>query len=163
MCCFMRCFKHLFESVQFSRSVVSDSLQPHRLQHARPPCSLPTPGFHSDSCPLSHVYYFTSGYFDILPVWTLYSFHIVINHCRRMCHVCSTYWFFRDTVFTAIRPSSKLAKIDKSAFCYLHHHFFGIPKAHASSNPYCSLFQKSSYLRIVPTCSFHAAQSLHLN
>ena len=40
-------------SVQFSRSVVSDSLQPHELQHARPPCLSPTPGVHSNSCPLS--------------------------------------------------------------------------------------------------------------
>ena len=40
-------------SVQFSRSVVSDSLQPHESQHARPPCSSPTPRVHSDSCPLS--------------------------------------------------------------------------------------------------------------
>ena len=38
---------------QFSRSVVSDSLRPHELQHARPPCPSPTPGVHSDSCPLS--------------------------------------------------------------------------------------------------------------
>ena len=40
-------------SVQFSRSVVSDSLRPHELQHARPPCPSPTPGVHSDSCPSS--------------------------------------------------------------------------------------------------------------
>ena len=39
-------------SVQFSHSVVSDSLQPHGLQHARPPCPS-TPGVYSDSCPLS--------------------------------------------------------------------------------------------------------------
>ena len=38
-------------SVQFSRSVVSDSLWPHESQHARPPCPSPTPGVHSDSCP----------------------------------------------------------------------------------------------------------------
>ena len=38
-------------SVQFSRSVVSDSLQPHELQHTRPPCPSPTPGVHSNSCP----------------------------------------------------------------------------------------------------------------
>ena len=37
-------------SVQFSRSVVSDSLRPHESQHARPPCPSPTPGVHSDSC-----------------------------------------------------------------------------------------------------------------
>ena len=36
-------------SVQFSRSVVSDSLRPHESQHARPPCPSPTPGVHSDS------------------------------------------------------------------------------------------------------------------
>ena len=40
-------------SVQFSPSVVSDSLRPHELQHARPPCPSPTPGVHSDSCPSS--------------------------------------------------------------------------------------------------------------
>ena len=38
--------KILFSSVQFSRSVVSDSLQPHESQHARPPCPSPTPGVH---------------------------------------------------------------------------------------------------------------------
>ena len=42
-----------FSSVQFSRSVVSDSLRPHGLQHARPPCPSPTPGVHPNSCPLS--------------------------------------------------------------------------------------------------------------
>ena len=37
-------------SVQFSRSVVSDSLWPHELQHTRPPCPSPTTGVHSNSC-----------------------------------------------------------------------------------------------------------------
>ena len=40
-------------SVQFSHSVVSDSLRPHELQHSRPPCPSLTPGVHPDSCPLS--------------------------------------------------------------------------------------------------------------
>ena len=43
----------LFSSVQFSRSVVSDSLWPHGLQHARVPCPSATPGIHPNSCPLS--------------------------------------------------------------------------------------------------------------
>ena len=43
----------MLSSVQFSRSVVSDSLQPHESQDARPPCPSPTPGLHSDSYPLS--------------------------------------------------------------------------------------------------------------
>ena len=40
-------------SVQFSCSVMSNSLQPHELQHTRPPFPLPTPGVYSNSCPLS--------------------------------------------------------------------------------------------------------------
>ena len=40
-------------SVQFSRSVMSNSLQPHESQHARSPCPSPTPGVHLNSCPLS--------------------------------------------------------------------------------------------------------------
>ena len=42
-----------FSSVQFSQSVVSDSLQPHESQHARPPCPSPSPRVHSNSCPSS--------------------------------------------------------------------------------------------------------------
>ena len=45
----------LFSSVQFSRSVVSDSLRPHELQLARPPCPTPTPGVHSNSRPSSRL------------------------------------------------------------------------------------------------------------
>ena len=43
----------LFSSVQFSRSVTSDSLRPHELQHTRPPCPSRIPGVHLDSCPSS--------------------------------------------------------------------------------------------------------------
>ena len=56
ICCF---WKHsvfvfrFFFSHQFSCSVVSESLQPHKLQHARPPCPSPTPGVHPNPCPLS--------------------------------------------------------------------------------------------------------------
>ena len=41
---------HLFSSVQFSRSVESDSLRPHESKHARPPCPSLTPGVHPNSC-----------------------------------------------------------------------------------------------------------------
>ena len=45
--------------VQFSRSVMSDSLQPHESQHAKLPCPSPTPGVHPNSCasvmPSSHL------------------------------------------------------------------------------------------------------------
>ena len=45
---------HLIKAwIQFSHSFMSDSLWPHELQHARPPCSSPTPRVHPNSCPLS--------------------------------------------------------------------------------------------------------------
>ena len=43
----------MYSSVQFSRSVVSDPLQPHGLQHARPLCPSPNPRVYRNSCPLS--------------------------------------------------------------------------------------------------------------
>ena len=43
----------MFSSVQFSRSVVSDSLWPHESQHTRPPCPSQTPRVYSNPCPLS--------------------------------------------------------------------------------------------------------------
>ena len=50
-----------YSSVQFSLSVVSDSLRPHELQHARSPCPSPTPRVYPNPCPLSH------GHVDIQP------------------------------------------------------------------------------------------------
>ena len=52
----LKCENFIFnirESVQFSHSVMSDSLQPHGLQHTRPPRPSPTPGVDPNSCPLS--------------------------------------------------------------------------------------------------------------
>ena len=46
-------WQEYISSVHFSHSVVSESLQPHESQHARPPCPSPTPGVHSDSSPLN--------------------------------------------------------------------------------------------------------------
>ena len=50
---FMKEPLYQFSSVQFSRSVVSDSPQPHEFQHARPPCPSPSPRVHSNSHPSS--------------------------------------------------------------------------------------------------------------
>ena len=52
-------------SVQFSRSVVSNSLWPHGLQHARLPCPSPTPGDYSNSCP---------------SLWVMPSNHLILCH-----------------------------------------------------------------------------------
>ena len=53
-------------AVQFSCSVMSDSLQPHGLQHARPPCPSPTPRVHPNPCPLSQWCYATIPFSVIL-------------------------------------------------------------------------------------------------
>ena len=57
VCCSMSSSNCYFISVQFSHSVVSDSLRPHESQHARPPCPSLTPGVHSNSCPSSRWYH----------------------------------------------------------------------------------------------------------
>ena len=56
----------LDQSVQFSHSVVSDSLQPRGLQHTRPPCPSPTPRVYSDSC-LSSRWYHPTISFSVVP------------------------------------------------------------------------------------------------
>ena len=45
--------KRFIRLLQFSRSVMTNSLRPHELQHTRPPCPSPTPGVHPNSCPSS--------------------------------------------------------------------------------------------------------------
>ena len=47
------CLHYIVHSFHFSCSVVSDSLQSHELQHAKPPCPSPTPRVYPNSCPLS--------------------------------------------------------------------------------------------------------------
>ena len=58
-----------FSSVQFSRSVVSDSLRPHESQHARPPCPSPTPQGHPNPCLLSLVFLAYTVPYVRRPVW----------------------------------------------------------------------------------------------
>ena len=64
-----------FSSVQFSHPVVSDSLWPHGLQHARPPCPSPTPRVYSNSCTLSQWYHTTISY-SVIPFSCLQSFPV---------------------------------------------------------------------------------------
>jgi len=73
---------HQFSSVQFSCSVVSDSLQPHESQHTRPPCPSPTPGVHSDSRPLSHWDINSSWYLFIWFLLTVVLKKLVLQNSR---------------------------------------------------------------------------------
>ena len=64
-----------FSSVQFSHPVVSDSLWPHGLHHARPPCPSSTPRVYSNSCTLSQWYHTTISY-SVIPFSCLQSFPV---------------------------------------------------------------------------------------
>ena len=59
--------RNFLGSVQFSRSVVSDSLWPHGLQHARLPCPSPTPGAYTNSCPSS--WWWTESKAEVWLLW----------------------------------------------------------------------------------------------
>ena len=86
--------------VQFSYSVLSDSLQPHGLQHARPPCPLPTPRVYSNSSPLSQQCHPTisssvisfSSCFSIFPSISVFSTESVL-HIR-----WPKYWSFTFSI-----------------------------------------------------------------
>ena len=58
---------HGIGSVQFSRSVISNSLRPHEPQHTRPPCPSPTPGVHANPCPSSRWCHPTTSSLLLLP------------------------------------------------------------------------------------------------
>ena len=64
----------VFGSVQFSHSVLSNSLQPHGLQHARPPCPCPSPKVCPNSCPLHRWCHPTISFSDALFSFCLQSF-----------------------------------------------------------------------------------------
>ena len=80
---------YLFSSVQFSRSVVSNSLWLHALQHTRRLCPSPTPGVYSNSCPLSRRCYPT---IHPLPPPSPSQFSSVAQSCLTLCDPmdCST-------------------------------------------------------------------------
>ena len=70
---------------QFSRSVMSDSLWPHGLQHARLPCPSPTPGVCSNSCPLSQWCHLTTSS-SVIP---FSSFIVVVSFEIEKCEFSS--------------------------------------------------------------------------
>ena len=71
--CHLAYLTYIQSSVQFSHSVVSDSLQHHEPQHARPPCTSTTPRVHPNPCPLSR--------------WC----HPTISSCRLLLHLPSIF------------------------------------------------------------------------
>ena len=99
-----------YSSVQFSHSVVSDSLWPHELQHARPLCPSPTPGVHPNSCPSSQWCHPAISYsvvpFSCPPI--LPTIRVFSNEST-LCMRWPKYWSFSFS----ISPS-----IDYSGLCF---------------------------------------------
>ena len=88
----------LLSSVQFSRSVVSNFLRPHGLQHARPPCPSTTPGVYPDSCPLSQwCHPIISFCHPLLPPSIFPSIRVFSNDSV-LCVMWPKYWSFRFNI-----------------------------------------------------------------
>jgi len=102
----------VFSSVPFSRSVMYDSLWLHESQHTRPPCPSPTPGVHSNSCPLSRwchpaisssVVPFSS-YPQSLPASESFPMSQLISHTP--ISMCNTYAFFCPIQHSSPNPEN---------------------------------------------------------
>ena len=96
-------------SVQFSHSVMSDSLRPHGLQHFRLPCPLPTPRAYSDSCPSCWWCHPTISS-SVIPLLLLPSIFLRIRVCysESVLHVgWPKYWSFRF----GINPSNEYLRL----------------------------------------------------
>ena len=88
-------YTNIFSSVQFSRSVVSDTLQPHELQHARPPCPSPTPRVHSNSHPSSRHLILCCPFFLLPPIPP--SIRVFSNEST-LCMRWPKYWSFSFSI-----------------------------------------------------------------
>ena len=82
-------------SVQFSCSVVSNSVWPQKLQHARPPCPSPTPGVYPNSCPLSRWCHLTiSSCRPLLLPHSIFPNIRVFSNESALCIRWPKYWSF---------------------------------------------------------------------
>ena len=89
-------------SVQFSHSVVFDSLRPHGLQHARLSCPSPTPGTYSNSCPLSQWCHPTISSSVIPFSFCLWSFPASVSFHESVLHIrWPKYWSFSFSISPA--------------------------------------------------------------
>ena len=92
-----------FSSVQFSRSVITDSLWPHGLQHTRPPCPSPTPRACSNSCPSSQWCHLTISSSVIAFSSCLQSFpaSVVFSNDSAFCFTWPKYFSFSFTIHSS--------------------------------------------------------------
>ena len=127
-------------SVQFSRSVMSNSLQPHRLQHTRPPCPSPTPGVYLNSCPLSqwchptitssivpfssHLQSFpASGFFPMSQFFTLGSQSIGVSASTSVLPMNTQDWFPLGWIGWISLQSKGLSRVSSNTTVQKHQFF----------------------------------------
>ena len=138
-------------SVQFSCSVLSDSLWPHGLQHTRPPCPSPTPGAYSNSCPLSQwchptispsVIPFSSclqsfpapGYFPMSQFFTSGSWSYGASPSSSVLPVTIQDWFLlRLTGLISLQPKG-LSRVFSNTTVQKHHFFSTEPSLWSNSH-----------------------------
>ena len=89
---------HLLSSVQFSHSVVSNSLRPHESQNARPPCPSPSPGVHSDSRPSSHWCHLAISVVPFSSCPSIPSSIRVFSNDSTLCMRWPKYWSFSFSI-----------------------------------------------------------------
>ena len=92
-----------FSSVQFSRKVISNYLQPHGLQHARPPCPSPTPRVYSNSCPLSRWCHPTIS-FSVIPFSSHFQFFPASGSFQISQFFTSGGWSIGVSASTSVLP-----------------------------------------------------------
>ena len=101
-------FQGIVFSVQFSHSVMSDSSQPHVLQHARPPCPSPAPGAHLNLCPLSQSWHPTiSSCHPLLLPPSIFSSIRIFSNESLLCIRWPKYWSFSFN----ISPSNEYSRL----------------------------------------------------
>ena len=147
-----------FSSVQFSLSVVSDSLRPHELQHARPSCPSPTPGVYSNSCPSSRWCHpaLSSSHPLLLPPPILPSIKVFSNEST-LCMRWPKYWSFSFSIIPSKEHpgliSFRMGGLDLLAVQGLSrvfsnttlqkHQFFGLSFLHSPAHIHTWLLEKA--------------------
>ena len=149
-------------SVQFSRSFVSSSLQPHGLQHARLPCPSPTPRAYSDSCPLSQWYHPTisssvipfssrlesflaSGSFPMSQFFTSGNQRIGVSASASVLPKNIQDWFFLGWTAWIFRQSKRLSRVFSNTTVQKHQFFGAQLSLWSNSHIHTWLLEKNGF------------------